>query len=76
MDKKERREEKERKFFRFIKNFLENHGYSPSFREIAGAFGCSLNTVSNILDSLREKEMISFEDGKSRTIVIIDDMEV
>ena len=76
MDKKERLEEKERKFFRFIKNFLENHGYSPSFREIAGEFGCSLNTVSYILDSLREKEMIFFEDGKSRTIVIVNDMEV
>lgn len=74
MDREEKREGKEQKIFYFIKKFIEENGDSPSFREIAGEFGCSTNTVSNVLNNLRAQDFISFEDGKSRTIVIVNNM--
>lgn len=71
MNREKNKKSKEKKVFCFIKTFLEKNGYSPSFREIAGEFHCSVSTVHRILHALKDDGIISFEDDKNRTITII-----
>lgn len=55
--------------FQFISMFIEEHGYSPSFRDIQK--GCDYSSTSMIrthLEALREDDLIAFEDGMARTI--------
>lgn len=69
--KREKRiEEKEKAVFQFIKNFLKKNGFSPNFREIAAELDCSLSQSYYTCRKLREKGLISFLDGKNRTIII------
>ena len=70
-NRKKKQGEKEKAFFNYIKKFIEENGYSPSYRDIAGEFKCSTNTVFKVLHSLREQNLICFEDGKNRTIKIV-----
>ena len=42
----------------FIDDYIDNHGRSPSTREIASGTGLSLSTVSRYLSHMREKGMI------------------
>lgn len=59
--------------FQFICGFKKEHGYSPSFREIAAGTGKGLTTVSYHLDNLRAMGKIDFQDGISRSIVICEE---
>jgi len=45
---------------RFIDDYIDNHGKSPSTREIAGGTGLSLATVSRYLSHMRENGMIEY----------------
>ena len=45
---------------RFIDDYIDNHGRSPSTREIAGGTGLSLATVSRYLSHMRENGMIDY----------------
>lgn len=59
----------ERWCYEFIKKFMLENQYAPSVDEIAAGLGYkSKSTVANLLSSLRKKGMITWEDGKSRTI--------
>ena len=71
-NRKKNRENKEKKVLNYIKKFLEENGYSPSYRDIAGVFGCSTSTVFKRLHSLREQNLICFEDDKNRTLRIVE----
>lgn len=62
--------EREKAVFQFIKNFLKKNGFSPNFREIVAELGCSLSQSYYTCRKLREKGLISFLDGKNRTIII------
>ena len=44
----------------FIDDYIDNHGRSPSTREIAGSTGLSLSTVSRYLSHMRENGMIEY----------------
>lgn len=69
--KREKRiEEKEKAVFQFIKDFLKKNGFAPSFREIASELHCSVSQSYYTCRKLREKGLISFLDGKNRTIII------
>ena len=45
---------------RFIDDYIDSHGRSPSTREIAGGTGLSLATVSRYLSHMRENGMIDY----------------
>lgn len=72
--KREKRiEEKENAVFQFIKDFLKENGFSPSFREIAAGLNCSVTAGYHICCNLKEKGRISFLNGKNRTIIITEE---
>ena len=57
----------------FIESFLEAHGYSPSFEEIADYFGYrSLATVHEHLSNLEDKGYIRKNYNESRSIELVD----
>lgn len=62
--------EREKAVFQFIKNFLKKNGFAPNFREIAAELECSVSQSYYTCRKLREKGLISFLDGKNRTIII------
>ena len=56
----------------FIRDFLEEHGYAPSFEEIAERFGyASLATVHEHLENLRAKGYIRKGYNESRSIEVV-----
>jgi len=56
----------------FVKHFLEENGYSPSFEEIARHFHySSLATVHEHLENLRQKGFIRKSYNESRSIELI-----
>jgi len=58
--------------YKFIKNYISEHGYSPSFREIRTAVGLSsASTVRVHLTHLAEDGLIAFQEGVPRTIRIV-----
>lgn len=55
----------------FIRGFFEEHGYSPSLREIKD--GCNITSTSVVnsdLHALQELGLLTTQPGKSRTIVL------
>ena len=60
--------DKRRQILEFIKNYIKENGYSPSFRDIAS--GCSLSSTSVVayyLDSLEEQGLVKREEFRSRS---------
>jgi len=52
----------------WISGFIDTHGFSPSVREIANAYGWSTNGVMCHLRSMRRKGAVTWIDGQARTI--------
>ena len=62
----------EEEIYLLINDFLKEHGYSPSIREICKMLGGkSTATVHTHLKSMRDKKFINYVDGMSRTIIIL-----
>ncbi|MFW6079434.1 MAG: transcriptional repressor LexA [Gemmatimonadota bacterium] len=56
----------------FLHEFLHEHGYAPSFEEIASHFGyASLATVHEHLENLREKGYIRKSYNETRSIELV-----
>lgn len=56
----------------FIGEYIEEHGYAPSFEEIAGAFGyTSLATVHEHVSNLERKGYIRKSFNQSRSIELV-----
>jgi repressor LexA len=56
----------------FLQGYLAEHGYAPSFEEIAGHFGfASLATVHEHLENLRSKGYIRKSYNESRSIEVV-----
>jgi len=65
--------EKQEKVFNVIKNFIKENGYAPTYREIAKIVGIkSAGDVTKYLRKLRESGYITYKDGGSRTIIILE----
>ena len=59
-----------------IKEFIEEHNYSPSVRELCEILGKrSSGTICPGLHILKRKGYIDFIDKRSRTITIIKDVQ-
>lgn len=63
---------KERELVKFILQFQEQHGYSPTLKEMADAMGNrSVSTIHAIIRSLVDKEYIQKVEGNTRTLKIL-----
>ena len=63
---------KQRQLLDFVDAYIREHGYSPSYEEIAGRFGYrSLSTVSGHLQALAAKGVLRVEAGKPRSIEVL-----
>ncbi|MFF2449393.1 transcriptional regulator [Neobacillus sp. NPDC058068] len=59
-----------------IKSFIAQHGYPPSYREIASLVNLvSASTIKGHLESLRKKGLVDWEIGRPRTLHLIDQKE-
>lgn len=57
----------------FISRYRREHGYAPSVREIMVGTGYeSPWTVRRRLGQMRDRGIITFDDGKPRTIVVTE----
>lgn len=64
-------DEKVNGIYLYIKDCIQNNGYSPSVREIAQEFDIkSTSTVQYYLDKLRDSGLISHDYGKKRAVTI------
>ena len=50
-----------------IREFIESHGYSPTYGEIADIRGCSKWTVGLHIKSLIDRELLTRDGNKQRT---------
>ena len=58
---------------RFVRNFLQEHGYSPTVREIAKGCGwTSTNTPAYHLRNLEADGFLKMEPGTARSIVLTE----
>ncbi len=67
---------KQRKTLDFITTFIEQKGYSPSYREIAN--GLKLNSVATVaqhIDTLVEKGFLEKGSNSARSLIPIDEVE-
>ena len=55
----------------FIKTFIKENQFPPTFREIAEHFGIAPPTVSQHLDALERKGYITRRNREPRTIVVV-----
>lgn len=61
--------ERQQEVFNFITKYIEEHGYSPTFREIAkGCYFGSLSTVAGYVDRLVKKGVLEYTPRAYRTI--------
>lgn len=67
-------DQRQQTIFKFMKDFLTEHGYPPSVREIGKAVGLkSSSTVHGYLDKLEENGLIRRDPTKPRAIDLLDE---
>ena len=63
--------------YRWIKDYMKNFRHSPSIRQMMQAMGLkSPAPIQSRLKHLQEKGYISWQEGKARTMQIIDEINV
>jgi repressor LexA len=63
---------RQKQVYDFISNFVDTHGYSPSFEEIAEGLGLSsLATVHKHITNLEQKELLRRDYNRSRSIDLL-----
>lgn len=60
--------------FHFIRRYREEHGYSPSVREMAAEFGTSTSVIDYHVAILVDDGYVGKSHGLSRTLHILRDM--
>ena len=62
--------------FEWIKNYMRDFQHSPSIRQMMQAMGLkSPAPIQSRLKHLQEKGFISWQEGKARTLQIVDETE-
>ena len=64
---------RQREVLKFINQFIEQHKYPPSVRELAGHFTISLRGAYDHLKALRKKGFVRWSEGRSRAMEVLDD---
>src|ERR1017187_2503173 len=63
---------RQKQVYDFISGFVDSHGYSPSFEEIAEGLGLSsLATVHKHITNLEQKELLRRDYNRSRSIDLL-----
>ena len=63
---------RQRQVYDFIHDFVQQHGYSPSFEEIGGGLGLSsLATVHKHVSNLEKKGLLKRDYNRSRSIDVL-----
>lgn len=71
MDAKDRPTKKQRELLAFIENFIAQHGYGPSYREIMRLCGYkSVSTVATHVENLIKKGHLRKKDRSARSLEI------
>lgn len=66
---KERATKKQQEMYQFVKKFLDDNDYAPSYREIMAALGYkSVSTVAAHIDGLVAKGFLRRNEGSARSI--------
>ena len=61
--------------FEWIKNYIRDHNHSPSIRQMMEAMGLkSPAPIQSRLKHLQQKGFISWQEGKARTLQIVDEV--
>lgn len=69
----ERPSKKQRELLNFIKNFIDEHDYGPSYREIMRALDYkSVSTVAVHVDGLIAKGLLQKSDHSARSLSVVD----
>lgn len=63
------------KMYDFIKSYYEKHRVPPTIQEIARGLGVSSTTVVYWRDVLARDQLLSYQPGRARTIVVNDQPE-
>ena len=67
--------ETRKKIYDFIKSYIQEKSYPPSYREIGKGTGIkSMSTVHTHLHILRADGVIDFTDGYPRTLRVLSDL--
>lgn len=65
---------KQRELFEFIRDFIKEHGYGPSYREVMRALDYrSVSTVAIHVDGLITKGMLRKTDHSARSLEVVQD---
>ena len=64
---------RQREVLEFINQFIAQHKYPPSVRELAGHFAISLRGAHDHLKALRKKGFVRWSEGRSRAMEVLDD---
>ena len=68
---------RQKEVYDFVSQFIELHGYAPSYREIAAYFKYgSVATVAEHIESLVGKGMLQKSDNEARSIQLVEAKEV
>ena len=59
---------KQKELLSFIESFIAEHGYSPSYSDLAKIVGVSKTRISQIVWNLEAKGIITKDGNKARTI--------
>ena len=55
-----------------LTNYINTNGYPPSFRDLGESLGLkSSSTISDLLDKLRNKGYVTWEEGRPRTLQVL-----
>lgn len=63
---------RQRDVLEWIIGYIDGHGYGPTRREIAHQYRWSINAVTGHLTALRRKGYVTWVDGHSRTLRVLE----
>jgi len=73
MDKQERPTKKQFELLEFVENFVKEHGYGPSYREIMN--GCNYTSVATVavhVNNLIKKGLLSKNGRSARSLEVVN----
>lgn len=63
---------RQREVLEAVTNYISTNGYPPSFRDLGESLGLkSSSTISDLLDKLRRKGYVTWEEGRPRTLTVL-----
>ena len=64
--------DKQRQVLQFINEYMDNNGYAPAIRDVAGAFDCRVKGAYDHVVALEKKGLIERSKNRSRSILLAE----